>query len=495
MSAFEACFAGQQGFKGVPQPRFRTAALRLTGVVYQAPRILEILSQASRKNLSATSRDMRKLVHSLVTVITVQHEEDIACLLRGNWSQLGMIILPDRGICYYRSSVSMRPGFELLGRIDLSCSIGHVDVAFLLKSSQHLTNTAYASNQLAVKPLERLLQEDWSALTQLKISYLKSSAMAAPVIAMLSKGSWPLLTSIDLTGSILDVKSICHLIKGKWTALKHLDLTSTQLDTETVRQLVEGQWPALQRLRLSLNPLMDAVTISQLAKADCPLLDDLSLEYMPLGAAAARELVKLQLPCLRFLGLGSAKMDIAAMSELSKADWPVLWYLNLSCNNLCVGAVVNLVQAHLPGLASLFLRDAGLDSAAMECMIQGNWPQLQQLHLSDNRLDVKALKRLVKGNWKKLYMLSMQHNMLGKQAIKELIKGKWPLLQCLSIDYSVFNKRNAVMLSIHPDQLENFDHVKKSSNSFMVPLVRDREVAPTRACRELWPSLKQVSVW
>ncbi len=52
------------------------------------------------------------------------------------------------------------------------------------------------------------------------------------------------------------------------------------------------------------------------------------------------------------------------------------------------------------------------------------------------------------------------------------------------------------MLSIEPDQLEDFEHSEKnSSNSFVVSLVRDRKVAPTRAYRELWPKLKQVSVW
>ncbi|DBB02311.1 TPA: hypothetical protein ACH3X3_011322 [Trebouxia sp. C0006] len=71
----------------------KATASALLDIIHQAPRLLEMLPQDSLKALSATSRTLRAAVHDMTTVLTIEHEADIACLLKGHWPHLGLVIM------------------------------------------------------------------------------------------------------------------------------------------------------------------------------------------------------------------------------------------------------------------------------------------------------------------------------------------------------------------------------------------------------------------
>ncbi|KAL0047457.1 hypothetical protein WJX82_003851 [Trebouxia sp. C0006] len=219
----------------------KATASALLDIIHQAPRLLEMLPQDSLKALSATSRTLRAAVHDMTTVLTIEHEADIACLLKGHWPHLGLVIMRTQEYGY--SSF------------------------FLLQPLQHPQLMGHDKNRFYAQPLRHLLGKDWSGLRRLDLTQVKSSSMGLAVVAQLSQGDWPLLTSLDLSDNKLGADSMLEVIKGKFPALESLDVSSNKLDVEAMRQLVKGDWPTLMYLWLSINPLLNAEGIQQLSHA------------------------------------------------------------------------------------------------------------------------------------------------------------------------------------------------------------------------------------
>ena len=97
----------------------QSAAVALTGVLHQAPRLVEVLPPDSRKALSAASKSLNEMFHSLVTVITVEHLEDIDLLAKGSWPHLSMVILLKQNHTPYASIRVLRHRWQLLACVSL----------------------------------------------------------------------------------------------------------------------------------------------------------------------------------------------------------------------------------------------------------------------------------------------------------------------------------------------------------------------------------------
>jgi hypothetical protein len=127
----------------------------------------------------------------MTTVLTIEHEADIACLLKGDWPHLGLVIMRNQEYGYSQAAAEqlLTAKWRLLARIDLfTCVFGPVDVVFLLQPLQHPQLLGHDKNRFYAQPLRHLLGKDWSGLNSLDLTLVKSSSMGLAVIAQLSQG-------------------------------------------------------------------------------------------------------------------------------------------------------------------------------------------------------------------------------------------------------------------------------------------------------------------
>jgi len=465
----------------------KATASAFLDIIHQAPRLLEMLCQDSLKALSATSRNLRAAVHDMTTVLAIKHEADIGCLLKGNWPHLSLVIMRNQEYGYSSYSQLLTTKWRLLARIDLSTRcFGSVDVVFLLQPLQHPQHVGHDKHRFYAQPLRHLLRKEWSGLRRLDLSEVKSSSMGLAVMAQLSQGDSPVLTSLDLSDNKLGADSMSEIITGNFPALESLDVSSKKLDVEAMRQLVKGDWPTLKYLWLSINPLLNADGIKQLSGAKWGQLHDLSLSYTPVTADMMEELVKLPLARLKTLSLSGCGLDVPAVSVLARANWPTLRSLRLTENRLPAEAVSQLIRGRFPALRLLDLSNCKMDAASMQCLFQGDWPLLEDIDLSYNLLDTEAIKYLLKARWTSLTNLSLNHNTFDVHAVEDLTTGDWPLLRFLCLDFQVLNTVNAGMLGVCMDELKEFDNEKARTDSCVVQISRDRT--------SLWRKLKHVLV-
>ena len=465
----------------------KATASAFLDIIHQAPRLLEMLPQDSLKALSATNRNLRAAVHNMTTILTIEHEADIACLLKGDWPHLGLVIMRNQEYGYSSYSQLLTAKWRLLARIDLSTRcFGSVDVVFLLQPLQHPQLLGHDKNRFYAQPLRHLLGKDWSGLRRLDLTQVKSSSMGLAVVAQLSQGDWPLLTSLDLSDNKLGADSMSEVIKGNFPALESLDVSSNKLDVEAMRQLVKGDWPTLKYLWLSINPLLNAEGIKQLSHAKWGQLHDMSLSYTSVTADMMEELVKLPLPKLKTLSLSGCGLEVAAVSVLARAHWPALRSLRLTENRLPAEAVSQLIRGRFPALRLLDLSNCKMNAASMQCLIQGDWPLLEDIDLSYNQLDSEAIQYLLKPRWTSMTNLSLNHNTFDVHAVEDLTNGDWPLLRFLCLDFQALNAVNTGMLGICMDELKEFENEKARTKSCVVQISRDHT--------SLWRKLKHVLV-
>ena len=207
------------------QDETRSAAVAFIDVLHQAPRLLEVLPQDSRKALSAASKSLNDVIHSLVTIITIEHLEDIPLLAKGSWPHLSMVILPKQSNIPQPHMRALRQRWQLLACVLLEedgFGLGDKDVALLLRSLQQPRYTTLDSAELAVKPLEHLLSSKWSGSQSLSLHEVKETMIRTAVMAQLSKGRWQNLSHLEVCGEQLNIANILLLFKGKWAQLQRL---------------------------------------------------------------------------------------------------------------------------------------------------------------------------------------------------------------------------------------------------------------------------------
>ncbi len=479
----------------------QSAAVALIDVLHQAPRLLEVLTQDSWKALSAASKSLNETVHSLVTIITIEHLEDIPLLAKGSWPHLSMVILPKQRDA--RPDIgALRHRWQLLACVSLGergfgLGLGTTDVAVLL-SSQQSRYTTLDNTELAVRPLEHLLSSKWSESQSLCLHQVQETVVGTAVMKQLSKGRWQCLSHFELCGKQLDVANILLLFKSKWAELHQLKLMLSNLDATVIAQLSTDGWPSLKHLQLTYCAIPDADAILHLATLNLPQLAYLYSTETRITPATVQQLSQAPLVKLISLFLQSAGLGATALLNFAQADWSRLKYLDLSQNcRMGAAAIRHLVQAQLPGLRGLGLSECGLDDLAIQCLIEGAWPILQNLDLSTNHLDTRALKYLAKGNWASLKHLTLINNDYDTQAIEVLMKGNWHSLTCLSIDLAALNTVNAGMLQIGPQQLLECQRAKEqNSTPCSTGLLRNYTDAHTPSTvRSLWPHLQKKNVF
>lgn len=197
-------------------------------------------------------------------------------------------------------------------------------------------------------------------------------------LEVLANGTWPKLTSLDLSGLDLTTQSSIgspscmeQLCRGTWPALTALNLSHTQLDHAAIRYLTEVKLPKLETLNLSWTWLGDDAAV-----------------------------------------------------QLQRAQWPELRHLSVRFNLLHAPAVAAFTSSW-PKLRSLNLRSNFIDSTATAHLAQGQWPMLEHLDLRTNRTDVWQLRA---GLWPQLRTIGLDLSSLGSEGASWLL-AKWPGLK------------------------------------------------------------------
>lgn len=92
----------------------KATASAFLDIIHQAPRLLEMLPQDSLKALSSTCRNLRAAVHDMTTLLTIEHEADIGCLLNGDWPHLSLVIMRNQEYGYSSYSQLLKTKWQLL---------------------------------------------------------------------------------------------------------------------------------------------------------------------------------------------------------------------------------------------------------------------------------------------------------------------------------------------------------------------------------------------
>lgn len=192
-------------------------------------------------------------------------------------------------------------------------------------------------------------------------------------LQVLVKGTWPSLTSLDLSGLSLTDLNIAQLSHGRWPLLKFLNLSRSQLDSAAVQHLTKVHLPQLETLDLSWNWLDDQA-IWQLQNSNWSYLQHLNLRFNMLRTEGIACLTRCSWPMLKSLNLRSNFIDGKAMDQLVQGKWLQLMHLDLRTNR---GAYAQKVtQSPWSQLKSIALDDDKLDSTSMQLLLK-RWPQLQ----------------------------------------------------------------------------------------------------------------------
>ncbi|KAL3160398.1 hypothetical protein ABBQ32_010722 [Trebouxia sp. C0010 RCD-2024] len=175
------------------------------------------------------------------------------------------------------------------------------------------------------------------------------------------KGGWPQLRKLAISRGVDE--DGCHLLtkavanKIEWPSLEHLDLScNKQLDEGAMKKLTRGQWPWLDTVILS-GCVLDAKAVSRLSKAKWGNLKNLDLSSNPICSDAVASLAKGSFRKLEVLKLLCCDLDSSVIEHLCKARWPKIVVVNISMNKIAAAAFAGLAAADWPLLQELNLAD------------------------------------------------------------------------------------------------------------------------------------------
>lgn len=86
----------------------------LADVLCGAPALLAMLSSEDRTVLSSCGRELRHMIHSLITTIVVNDVTSVEAVLRGSWPQLALIKVPT--CCLSGLSLPPESNFKVVAR-------------------------------------------------------------------------------------------------------------------------------------------------------------------------------------------------------------------------------------------------------------------------------------------------------------------------------------------------------------------------------------------
>lgn len=320
-------------------------------VLYETPRLLEVLPPATLKNLSATCRSLRTSFCAQVRVIGLSDPEEASKLSCVTWPQLVLVVCTDVNL---RKSHFSADWEYMLGMVmDGAC----YSAVMLRSHSADSLSVVDLPSQHCVA-LADLADKHRHATT---FMHLQGPLMGCSAVQILTQGRWSVLERLRVCQAPqLGVDSVSHLCNLQ--SLTDVTISDCCLDAAALMQLSTG-WPLLERIQLNNNGL-DANTISALPRDKWPDLFLLELGSNTLGAAGIQHLVSCSWPELMRLSLDHTGIDDHDLRFLLQGQWPALRELNLIGNNISAIGISHLVHGRWPYLRRIFLSPQSLGEEA-----------------------------------------------------------------------------------------------------------------------------------
>lgn len=268
-------------------------------LLYETPRLLEVLPPTSLKSVSATCKSLRTSFRARVSVIHLSCPEDASALSCTTWPQLVLVV----------------------------CT----------SDSKELRSTHFSA--------------DWQYMLELVVrgAYFQSAVM----VGSHSHASLPV---IDLP------KQHCAALADFADKHRHdtkfLCLQRPHLGDRAFQTLTQPSWPALDRLEVCKAPPLGVKSASHL----CNLysLTDVTFADCRLDAAALSQLGT-GCPCLERISLSNNQFDVDTILGLQRDKWHQLWILELSFNPLGSAGMQHLASCSWPEMMCLSLHHTGID--------------------------------------------------------------------------------------------------------------------------------------
>lgn len=373
-SCATACTSVSQASSGTNMstcnPKTSVRGSVLVDVMQMAPTLLQSLGSAEVGTLSATCRQLRRLVHRHATKITiVSHCWDKSYDTRCPVTEL-QVLANGGWPCLRCLNVQYHARLE-------TGAIRHLTTA----SWSSLASLDLSRNSLGADAVSQLVLGKWPSLSFLNLSY---SNLNSDAMTLLSKAEWP-LEILKLSGNRIRVEGMQELIQGSWPKLTQISLQQSEMNADVIKVLATAWWP-LQQLDLSYNALDND------------------------AALAMTEVARGKWPELKELKLAGNLLSAQAIENLCQANWPHLASLDLSKCGLNGAEIAGLCR--LPGLRLLDLDLTGnqLNKLSMAHLVKSDWPALKYLRLGGNFLDEAAVKTLLRKTWQGLEFLDCKFN-------------------------------------------------------------------------------------
>lgn len=327
-----------------------------------------------------------------VQVVTVEHEEDYALVLQRKWPRLSMVISQDKRASV--ANIEQYPSDFRICVLEVAtmgnkwAAEGNKQATISMLRPLHSLATDLSCTQSAAQQLAHQMKIRWPLMSKFAMSYVPEG-LDLDIVSQLVKGSWKHLRDVSLSVCDLKAEALLLLSQGNWPRLISLDVAGNWLDAEGMASLAKGNWPKLTTLILSFDPTQGALAIAQLSTANWPIVN-LVIVDTPFNVDMAAELANLQLPKLMSLYLTQADLTAAAVSKLARADWPLLG--NLTFDHVDLDAVGVLLELDLCKLQELKSdgrgRAGGFQQRSVVGPDVGLWADLVMIRMSKHLVEL-----------------------------------------------------------------------------------------------------------
>ncbi len=296
-------------------------------------------------------------LESLILIAVDIDAQGISVLIKGNWPLLKELSLCDNCFSLAWLLLLSQAAWPLVRKLSVT-----------LFSDCHSSVFGYVYDpSFTADAISRLMTVDWQLEELLlpETTHLGSGCLPIRALQSLVKSDMKSLTTLDLTGHMLDVYSVGMLAESKWPQLVRVCLNTHILDANTAGFLVKADWPLLKHFAVT------GITVSSmsvLCKASWPYLETLELteSMVTFGVQGAAELVKGDWLCLTSLNLCKCALDTAGMNLIvDMSNWPLLASLDISH----YGVIELMCPSSYTSMLPVF---------------KGRWPLLQRFRESDN---------------------------------------------------------------------------------------------------------------
>ena len=298
----------------------------------------------------------------------------------------------------------------------------------------------------ASQDIPLLLQQGWPQLTHLTLNKSPVGQLHIAMLAQARQASLPALTHLTIINHpMVTAAALQELAGHEWSVLQHLDLGHAVMKdlcahygspAAACRCLAAGTWPQLTSLNLSGNNILGA-EVAELAKGTWPMLQVLNLSpHQQWSSLLVQELAAASWTTLTDLNLSGAWLDAQETFHLQSAHWPHLTKLNLS-------ECLKRWSYTLPLEPGVSVQEQLLVS--YRYVSAGCWPKLFELDMSCNDITAATMALLVKGNWPALSRLKLQRS--ARHFLGQLAAAQWPALQALDVSWNKVSELDLRQLS------------------------------------------------